>query len=66
MIIFKLNGENSSIETNITINEYLNSLNLDINSVVVLLNNKVLEKSEYNCKIYENCEIEILRFVSGG
>lgn len=66
MIIFKLNGENSSIETNITINEYLNSLNLDINSVVVLLNNKVLEKSEYNCEIYENYEIEILRFVSGG
>ncbi len=66
MINFKVNGECVSHEEDISISEYLSFLKIDKDSVVVLLNDKILTKDEYSLKIYENCVLEILRFVSGG
>lgn len=66
MINIKVNGDNITIEKNMSILEYLNILKLDKDSVVVLLNDNILKKDEYNTELYENCVIEILRFVSGG
>lgn len=67
-----LNGEKYEIiKEKITIQELLDELSqkwkLDLSGAVVLINDNIIKKSEWNKqKIDEDCEVEVLSFVSGG
>nr|WP_307774704.1 sulfur carrier protein ThiS [uncultured Cetobacterium sp.] len=63
---FKFNGEVITIPESISIKEYISSLKIDTNGLIVLLNDEVLDKNEHEKLIFENCNVEVLRFVSGG
>lgn len=63
---FKFNGKLTSIDSKITIEEFIHSLNIDINSVIVLFNDNILKKEHLNTPIEEDCSIEVLNFVCGG
>ena len=50
----------------VDIYELLENFNIDGKSCIVLMDDEIIPKNEYSKKIYENANIEILRFVSGG
>ncbi|MBP6063125.1 MAG: sulfur carrier protein ThiS [Fusobacteriaceae bacterium] len=61
-----LNGESQTIKEEVDIYELLENFNIDGKSCIVLMDDEIIPKNEYSKKIYENANIEILRFVSGG
>jgi sulfur carrier protein len=66
-----LNGKNYSLEENFTVQKLLKKLeedwSLDLRGAVVLVNDEIVKKDRWEeSKIFENAEIEVLSFVSGG
>lgn len=66
-----LNGKNYSLEENFTVQKLLKKLEedwlLDLSGAVVLVNDEIVKKDRWEeSKIFENVEIEVLSFVSGG
>ena len=66
-----LNGKNYSLEENFTVQKLLKKLeedwSLDLSGAVVLVNDEIVKKDRWEeSKIFENAEIEVLSFVSGG
>ncbi len=66
-----LNGKNYSLEENFTVQKLLKKLeedwSLDLSGAVVLVNDEIVKKDRWEeSKIFENVEIEVLSFVSGG
>ena len=66
-----LNGKNYSLEENFTVQKLLKKLeedwSLDLSGAVVLVNDGIVKKDRWEeSKIFENAEIEVLSFVSGG
>ncbi|MFR3819327.1 MAG: sulfur carrier protein ThiS [Fusobacterium varium] len=66
-----LNGKNYSLEENFTVQKLLKKLeedwSLDLSGAVVLVNDEIVKKDRWEeNKIFENAEIEVLSFVSGG
>ena len=64
-----LNGKKISFSKE-TINDLLNDLlnenNIKKEGLVVLLNNEIVKEDNYNKKLENNDDIEVLSFVSGG
>lgn len=63
-----LNGETKELEKIdvITVNKLLEYFDIFREGIVVLINEEILTKENYNTEIYEGFKVEILRFVSGG
>ena len=66
-----LNGKNYSLEENFTVQKLLKKSeedwSLDLSGAVVLVNDEIVKKDRWEeSKIFENAEIEVLSFVSGG
>ncbi len=65
MIIF-LNGKEKTIYSHELVS-LIKELELELESLVTILNEKVIPKSEYkSISLKENDKVEILNFVSGG
>lgn len=63
---FKFNGESISLDSASTIREFIHSLNLNTNGLIVLLNDNIIKKENLDIVIEEGYSIEILNFVCGG
>lgn len=63
---FKFNGNTVTLEQKLSIKDYINSLNIDSNGTIILLNDVILKDNQQNIFINENDCIEVLRFVCGG
>lgn len=63
---FKFNGESISLDSASTIQEFIHSLNLNTNGLIVLLNDNIIKKENLDIVIEEGYSIEILNFVCGG
>lgn len=66
-----LNGKSYSIEKNFTVQKLLKKLeeewSIELNGAVVLVNDEIVKKDRWEeSEIFENAEIEVLSFVSGG
>ncbi|BBA51443.1 sulfur carrier protein ThiS [Fusobacterium varium] len=66
-----LNGKSYSIERNFTVQKLLKKLEeewaIELNGAVVLVNDEIVKKDRWKeSEIFENAEIEVLSFVSGG
>ena len=63
-----LNGETKELEKieMITVEKLLEYFDISREGVVVLINEEILTKENYNTEIYEGFKVEVLRFVSGG
>ncbi|WP_308009243.1 sulfur carrier protein ThiS [uncultured Fusobacterium sp.] len=66
-----LNGKSYSIERNFTVQKLLKKLEeewaIELNGAVVLVNAEIVKKDRWKeSEIFENAEIEVLSFVSGG
>ena len=66
-----LNGKSYSIERNFTVQKLLKKLEeewaIELNGAVVLVNDEIVKKDRgKESEIFENAEIEVLSFVSGG
>lgn len=63
-----LNGETKELEKieMITVEKFLEYFDISREGVVVLINEEILTKENYNTEIYEGFKVEVLRFVSGG
>ena len=67
MLKIKINGNNEDIKDETTALELLKIKNIDKNSIVFIINDKILKKDNLEKYILkQNDDIEILRFVSGG
>ncbi len=67
MLKIKINGNNEDIKDETTALELLKIKNIDKNSIVFIVNDKILKKDNLEKYILkQNDDIEILRFVSGG
>ncbi len=67
MLRVKINGKFEEIEKDIDAFHLLNSKNLDIKTVIFIVNEKIIKKEELKkYTVQQNDEIEILHFVSGG
>lgn len=64
-MIISLNGKEKTIYSNELVS-LIKELELDLESLVTILNEKVIPKSEYaSISLKENDKVEILNFVSG-
>lgn len=66
-----LNGKSYSIERNFTVQKLLKKLeeewSIELSGAVVLVNDEIVKKDRWEeSEIFENAEIEVLSFVSGG
>ena len=66
-IKIKLNGENKSIESGISLNVLINNLKIPINKVAIELNKEIIDKKKIKkVKLKNNDIIEIVQFIGGG
>lgn len=63
---FKFNGESISLDSTSTIKDFIHSLNLNTDSLIILLNNNIIKKEQLDITIEEGYSIEVLNFVCGG
>lgn len=63
----KLNGQSYELPAHITtVQELLDHLQLSERIVIVEINGKIVQKSDYGNQICERDEIEMIHFVGGG
>ena len=63
----KINGEEKSINGEITVSNLLSLLNIDSSKIVVEVNLSIIDKNEYNNFSLKNGDVlEIIRFMGGG
>lgn len=66
MLNIIVNGKNEKIESS-SLNEYLNSKNINKNTVVVEINGNIIQKIDVEkTQFKENDRVEIIRFIGGG
>ncbi|MGL4509415.1 sulfur carrier protein ThiS [Cetobacterium sp.] len=63
---FKFNGESISLDSTSTIKEFIHSLNLNTDGLIILFNDEIIKKDNLDIVINEGCSIEVLNFVCGG
>ena len=62
-----LNGEQKSIEENITVLQLLESMNLEAKTIIVEKNEVILERDNYASELLtEGDSLELIRFMGGG
>jgi thiamine biosynthesis protein ThiS len=62
-----LNGEETLIDENISINKLINNLNLDLSKIAIERNLEIINYDDFEKVILkENDRIEIVAFVGGG
>ena len=66
-IKIKLNGKSSTIEKNISLKKYINTIKIPIKKVAIELNHQIVDKNRLNkIKLKNNDTIEIVHFIGGG
>ncbi|QQY80239.1 sulfur carrier protein [Keratinibaculum paraultunense] len=61
-----VNGKNIDLPQQITINELIEKLNLSVDTIVVEVDGKIIDKDKYSKKLNNNNKVEIISFVGGG
>lgn len=62
-----INGEEISLQKDITVKDMLHSLNIDPKKVVVEVDLEIIDRSDFDKKkLDSHSKIEIVRFVGGG
>ena len=63
----KVNGINITLKKQITLTEFLNENNYNINRIVIELNGEIVSKDKYNTINLKDTDVmEVLTFVGGG
>jgi len=66
-IKIKLNGKSSTIEKNISLKKYINTIKIPIKKVAIELNHQIVDKNRLNkIKLKNKDTIEIVHFIGGG
>ena len=66
-MIVIVNGEKRDVEAGTSIQDLLNTLDLDSNALVVQHNEDIVDKSDYGrVQLDENDQLEFIQFVGGG
>jgi len=66
-MIIQLNGNKKEISTDVTITDLLQELDLANTSVVIVLNQTIIQQKETNdISLKEGDTLELIRFVGGG
>ena len=66
-IKIKLNGKSSTIDKNISLKKYINTIKIPIKKVAIELNHQIVDKNTLNkIKLKNNDTIEIVHFIGGG
>ena len=66
-IKIKLNGKSSTIDKNISLKKYINTIKIPIKKVVIELNHQIVDKNRLNkIKLKNKDTIEIVHFIGGG
>ena len=66
-IKIKLNGKSSTIDKNISLKKYINTIKIPIKKVAIELNHQIVDKNRLNkIKLKNNDTIEIVHFIGGG
>lgn len=62
-----VNGENKNITSGTCVEDYLQELDLNIETVVIECDGVILKRKEYpGCILQEGSVLEIIRFIGGG
>lgn len=62
-----LNGKETVLKEEVSLVDFLNSRDLDLDKIVVEYNKNVVKSEEWsNITLKENDQLEVLRFVGGG
>lgn len=61
-----VNGKNIDLPQQITINELIEKLNLSVDTIVVEVDGKIIDKDRYSKKLNNSNKVEIISFVGGG
>lgn len=63
----KINGKESVLERDITLNTLLEQMNYDIKKIAVMKNGEIIPKEQYSAEIISNSDsLEVVSFVGGG
>ena len=66
-IKIKLNGKSSTIEKNISLKKYINTIKIPIKKVAIELNHQIVDKNRLNkIKLKNKDMVEIVHFIGGG
>jgi sulfur carrier protein len=66
-IKIKINGKLSTIDKNISLQKYINTIKIPIKKVAIELNHQIVDKNSLNkIKLKNNDKIEIVHFIGGG
>jgi|TARA_B100000676_G_scaffold18689_1_gene16333 thiamine biosynthesis protein ThiS len=66
-IKIKLNGKSSTIDKNISLKKYINTIKIPIKKVAIELNHQIVDKNRLNkIKLKNKDTIEIVHFIGGG
>ena len=66
-IKIKLNGKSSTIDKNISLKKYINTIKIPIKKVAIELNHQIVDKNRLNkIKLKTKDTIEIVHFIGGG
>ena len=67
LINVTINGAQTSIQSNTSIRNIIKSYSLNPNSIIVEINETIIEKKHYNTTILnENDSVELIRYIGGG
>lgn len=63
----KINGKESALERDITLNTLLEQMNYDIKKIAVMKNGEIVPKDQYSAEMINNNDsLEVVSFVGGG
>ena len=66
-IKIKLNGKSSTIDKNISLKKYINTIKIPIKKVAIEINQEIVDKKKLNkLTLNKNDKIEIVHFIGGG
>ena len=66
-IKIKLNGKSSTIDKNISLKKYINTIKIPIKKVAIELNHQIVDKNRLNkIKLKNKDTVEIVHFIGGG
>ena len=66
-IKIKLNGKSLTIDKNISLKKYINTIKIPIKKVAIELNHQIVDKNRLNkIKLKNKDMVEIVHFIGGG
>ena len=66
-IKIKINGKSSTIDKNISLKKYINTIKIPIKKVAIELNHQIVDKNRLNkIKLKNKDTVEIVHFIGGG